>query len=395
MYKHKKATLIILLTLLILIVIVLNGWQSIQTFIKTPEQYSGNNNFIWDVPVFDASKANIFIISNIKFTELFDMIAPFYLFNKTGKANVYIVAEKKQPILIKDKLYVLPHFTFNEVDSLRLHADVIVIPFLGVIDSNQNPVIVNWIKSHYSEKTKILSICDGAATAAATGLYDGEPLTCHANDFALVTPNFNKPVWIQNVSVTHSGNLYSTAGVANAVEGSLLVINDLFGRETMQEVMMDIHYKYPEIKLEHESIVLDTKAIIKIIKKVFFSKNLNIGVLLQNAVNEFQLASILDIYSRTFPASIETYILNGTSIKTKYGLTLVTKQNKDITELNELHILTPKRLLKVESALVSKVKVVSYDNLKEEYPFELCLNRISEQYGKSFAMIPKIMLDYN
>ncbi|MCK7531666.1 MAG: DJ-1/PfpI family protein [Marinilabiliales bacterium] len=232
------------------------------------------------------------------------MIAPLYLFNRTGKANVYIVAEKNSQFIIKDKLYVLPHFTFNEVDSLRLHADVIVIPFLGVIDTNQNPVIVNWIKSHYSEKTKILSICDGAATAAATGLYDGEPLTCHANDFALVTQNFNKPVWIQNVSVTHSGNLYSTAGVANAVEGSLLVINDLFGRETMQEVMMDIHYKYPEIKLEHESIVLDTKAIIKIIKKVFFSKNLNIGVLLQDAVNEFQLASILDISSRTFPARL-------------------------------------------------------------------------------------------
>ena len=78
MYKHKKATFIILLTLLILIVIVLNGWQSIQTFIKTPEQYSGNNSFAWDVPVFDASKANIFIISNTEFTELFDMIAPFY-----------------------------------------------------------------------------------------------------------------------------------------------------------------------------------------------------------------------------------------------------------------------------------------------------------------------------
>ena len=109
------------------------------------------------------------------------------------------------------------------------------------------------------------------------------------------------------MSVTHSGNLYSTAGVANAVEGSLLVINDLFDKESMQEVMMDIHYKYPEIKLEHESIVLDTKAIIKIIKKVFFSKNLNIGVLLQDAVNEFQLASLLDISSRTFPPDKPIY----------------------------------------------------------------------------------------
>jgi putative intracellular protease/amidase len=395
MYKHKKAILVILLMLLILSVIAFNGWQSILTFTKTPEQYHGDNNFTWDVPVFDVSKKNIFIISNTEFTELFDMIAPFYLFNRTGKANVYIVAEKKYPILIKDKLYALPHFTFNEVDSLKLHADVIVIPFLGVIDTNQNPVIVDWIKNHYSERTKILSICDGAATAASTGLYDGKSLTCHVNDYAKVTPNFNKPIWVQNVSVTHSGNLYSTAGVSNAVEGSLMVINDLFGRETMQDVMMDIHYKFPDIKLEHESIAIDTKAIIKIIKKVFFSKNLNIGVLLQNGANELQLASILDIYSRTFPASLETFILNGTSIRTKYGLTIVSTQNIDPTNLNELHILNPETLLKEESALLAKVEIVSYNNSKDEYPFDICLKRISLRYGSSFAVVPKIMLDYN
>ena len=132
---------------------------------------------------------------------------------------------------------------------------------------------------------------------------------------------------------------------------------------------MDIHYKYPEIKLEHESIVLDTKAIIKIIKKVFFSKNLNIGVLLQDAVNEFQLASILDIYSRTFPARLETYILNGTSIKTKYGLTLVSTQNNDTANLNEIHILNPEILSKDESTSLAKVKIVSYDNFKRRVSF--------------------------
>lgn len=255
----KKISIILLLTLIVFSVIVFKGCQPIKTFTKKPEPYHGDNNFAWQSAVFDTSKKNIFIVANTKLTELFDMIAPFYLFNTTGKANVYIVAESKSPIQIKDKLYVLPQITFNEIDSLKLHADVIVIPFIGVIDTNQNPVIVKWIKSHYTETTRIFSICDGAATAAATGLYDGKPLTCHASDFAILTPHFKKPIWIQQVSVTHSGNLYSTAGVSNAVEGSLMVINDLFGRETMKDVMANIHYKYPEIKLNHESIAVDLK----------------------------------------------------------------------------------------------------------------------------------------
>jgi putative intracellular protease/amidase len=394
MTSRTKVSLI-LFALLLLSIIVFNGWKSIKILTKSPEQYGGENTFNWQTPAFDASKKNVFIVANATSTELFDMIAPFYLFNATGQSNVYVVAEHKSPIQIKDKLYALPHFTFNEIDALKLHADVIVIPFLGVIDTNQNPVIVNWIRSHYSETTKILSICDGAATAASTGLYDGKPLTCNAKDYATVTPYFRKPHWVQQVRVTHSGNLYSTAGVSNAVEGSLMVIQDLFGTGTMHDVMTDIHYKYPEIRVNHESMTLNTKAVITILKKVFFGKNQNIGVLLQNGADELQLAAILDVYSQTFPAGYETHILNGTTIRTKFGLTLVSTQNNDASNVDELHVLHPKTLTKEESGSLKEVKVVSYDNSLNEYPFDVCLNRIAAQYGKSFARVAGIMLDYN
>jgi hypothetical protein len=256
-------------------------------------------------------------------------------------------------------------------------------------------VIVNWIKSHYTETTKILSICDGAATAAATGLYDGKPLTCHASDYELVTPHFGKPLWVQQVSVTRSGNLYSTAGVSNAVDGSLMVINDLFGRETMQAVMVNIHYRYPEIKLEHQSIAVDTKAKLTLIRKVLFRKNRKVGVLLQDGANELQLASILDTYSRTFPKSFEAHILNGTIIKTKYGLTIVSTQQNELNTKSELHILNPKALSKEEISFFKKLNVVGYDNSIAEYPIDVCMKRIATQYGSKFARVCKIMLDYN
>jgi putative intracellular protease/amidase len=91
------------------------------------------------------------IVANNEGTELFDMMAPYYLFNATEKANVYIVAKNKFPITVKKGFFLLPQMTFTQVDSLRLHPDVIVIPFLAVGDSaHQDPVIVNWIKKHYA-----------------------------------------------------------------------------------------------------------------------------------------------------------------------------------------------------------------------------------------------------
>ncbi|MEO8150359.1 MAG: DJ-1/PfpI family protein [Bacteroidia bacterium] len=392
--KNRKINFL-LLTLFAFSIIALNGCQSIKTFTKKPEHYHGDNNFSWQAPAFDPAKKNVFIVANTKSTELFDMIAPFYLFNATEKANVFIVAEKKSPIQIKDKLYVLPHFTLDEIDSLKLHADVIVIPFLGVIDTNQNPLIVSWIKNHYSDSTKILSVCDGAATAAATGLYDGKPLTCHASDYAKLTPHFNKPLWVKNVSVTQSGNLYSTAGVSNAVEGSLTVIKDLFGRETMQDVMTNIHYRYPEIKFNHQSIAVGTNGTFTILKKVFFRKNHNVGVLLQEGANELQLASILDTYGRTLPASLKAFSLNGTSVKTKYGLTLVSTANTDLDNLSELHVLNSEALSNEELTLLKKVSAVNYDKSPIAYPIDVCIQRITNQYGNKFARVSALMLDYN
>jgi hypothetical protein len=49
--------------------------------------YAGDNQFEWKKPLYDASKKTVLIIADNKVTEMFDMLAPFYLFNTTGKLN--------------------------------------------------------------------------------------------------------------------------------------------------------------------------------------------------------------------------------------------------------------------------------------------------------------------
>ena len=290
-------------------------------------------------------------------TEMFDMMAPYFLFNSTHKANVYIVAEKKYPIAMKKGPYILPHFTFGEVDSMKFRADVIVIPFMN---DPAGQVKVDWIKHHYSDSTIILSICDGAWTAAATGLYDGKLLTCHATDFEKVKKNFSKPQWVQQVSYTQSGNLFSTAGVSNAVEGSLAVISTLFGTETMQSVLKEIDYYKKDIQTEHKSIAVNGSAIFSGFTKVVFTKNKNIGVLLQDSISELELAGIFDSYNRTLPSSIKAFVTNGTTVTTKYGLTLIPTGDMKLSEIDELHVMKPEALSKQDSLQLKNLEIVAY-----------------------------------
>ncbi len=370
-------------SLLILLAFITIGISRVFTTIKnfgyTPEAYNGVIHPVSGQVLFDSARPNVFIVSDSKLTELFDMLAPFYLFNLTKKANVYIVASDKTPILIKRGLYVLPQITFKEVDSLSLKADVIIIPALSIRDEHQDIHLIEWIKSHASPETKMLAICDGASTAAATGLYDGKYLTCHASDFVDVHSHFKKPIWIQNVSVTRSGNLFSTAGVSNAVEGSLTIINELFGEETTNSVIAEIHYPDKGIKTIHQSVSIDLSDKWIIAKKVIFNPDRNIGILLENGMNEFKMISILDTYGRTFPKSFKVFYLHDSIVHSKYGLTFIATGNNNMNNLDELHIpgSTPDNKLLLPKH--DNTTIITY--AENKYPIDICLKRISLQYG--------------
>lgn len=343
----------------------------------------------------DIPKKTVFIIADNDGTEMFDMIAPFYLFSSTGKANVYIIAEHKSPITVKKGLFVLPHFTFKQIDSLHIKADVMIVPNQSRGASNQKKVTVNFIKQHYTGENRILSVCDGSATVATTGLYDGKKLTTHSSDYEGLKKHFNKPDWVLGTTVTQSGNLFSTAGVANATEGSLTVIRELFGQVIMERVMSDIHYPHSEIQKDHQNLRIDGNSIYVGLRKGKIKKTEKVGVLLQNGISEFDLAAILDCYYRSFPSSLDTFIVGSKTVTSKYGLTLIATGDATNHLITELHVLLPMQISETEQGLFRNAQFITYDKEDKQYIMDVCLKRINVLYGDDFEHFVKLMLDYN
>ena len=390
--KNLKKVLFYGLTALLVLVAALYFTLS-PVFAQKLKPFTGQPAFPLEQKKIDSSKKNIFIVADNSGTELFDLMAPFYLFNATEQANVLVVSQKKAPILLVNSLFILPHYTFAEIDSLEISPEVIVIPNLSVhLKTPPKEITVNWIKKHVSEKTIVLSICDGSATAAATGLYDGKPITTHASDFKTLKKQFPNPHWVKDISVTESGNLYSTAGVSNAVEGSLTVIKRLFGEENMQKVLHNIKYPHADIQINHKSEIVGTNAIFTIVSKVIFKKNYKIGVQLDDNINEFELASLLDTYTRTFPSSLNTFSLNNKKITSKFGLTMYPTGIQS-GKVNELHLLDPGN--HSDQKIVANARLIKYDSSTNKYPIDICLERISQLYGDHFKSCVKLTLDYN
>lgn len=361
----------------------------------SPIPWNGKDSSLQSIQKPDNAKKNVFIIADPKLTVLFDMIAPFYLFNATEKANVYIISKEHKHILIKQGLFVSPQLTFNEADSMKLFADVIVIPALSIRDTNQDPQVISWIKNHFSAETRLMAVCDGASTAAATGLFDGKTITCHASVMDDLKELFPKPIWVRNVPVTKSGNLFSTAGVSNAVEGSLTVINELFGEETMRKVLTTIHYPANEIKTSHQSVAVNGHDKWTAAKKIFFRKNRKLGLILNDGVDEFNLASVLETYSRTLPAKFIVFTHGQNNIVSSYGLRFLISNHASLDDIDELHVLQSGDLTGADDIRFNHTRKIRYDSFKGDYPINICLERINKLYGDQFTNLVKKSLDYN
>ncbi len=392
---NRKQTTGIVLAAAACLLVGIHGCKPLKEFYSFPG-YQGNEQFAYARPVHDPQKKTVFIIADNAGTEMFDMMAPFYLFNATGKANVYLLAMNKKPVILRKGLFVLPQLSMHEADSAQLHPDLVVIPALsGMKRKDQDTALVNWIRKQYTDTTRFLSVCQGSLTAAATGLYNGAPITTHASEIAGNRCQYDQPRWVQDIAVTRYKHLYSTAGVSNAVEGSLTVIRDMFGDTVMQQLMKTIAYPQPVLSAAHKSLVVTTADKLSIARKVFFSVNKHIGVFLQDGVDELILAAVLDTYYRTFPASVRSFSANGGAVHSKYGLTLLPTGDTEAGRVDEWHVpcSTPAAENCIQQWQPQPV-MIGYNAAPAQYLINRCLDDIAKTNGEHFRKIVERMLDY-
>lgn len=118
-------------------------------------------------------------------------------------------------------------------------------------------------------------------------------------------------------------------------------------------------------------------------------------MLLQDHINEFELASILDTYSRTLPKSIHSFSINNKPVVSKYGLTLYPSGNLNDFKPDEVHVLIPKSITLADQALFKNGRTINYCYENDQYTLNHCLVRIDKVLGRNFMNFVKLTLDYN
>src|SRR5690606_452085 len=107
---YKLFPLILMLTML------LCACQPIKEFHKTSVY---NKSFIpVNIKHINQELPVIIIVASNSGTEIFDLLAPFYIFSSTQQFNVLLVAPEKKPFLLWKGVFAMPHFSINEIQHL-------------------------------------------------------------------------------------------------------------------------------------------------------------------------------------------------------------------------------------------------------------------------------------
>lgn len=183
--------------------------------------------------------------------EVLDFCGPFEVFSVTGRQkeqspfNVYIVAEKSDPVLARNQLSVNPRYTTAGCPR----PDILVVPGgWGTRREMNNAGLIDWIKTTAPKAELVLSVCTGALLLARAGLLDGLKATTHHGALDLLREIAPKTSVLGDQRVIDNGRIIVSAGVSAGIDAAFHVVARLHGLEVALETA-----RYMEYDWRHEA----------------------------------------------------------------------------------------------------------------------------------------------
>ncbi|MCI3921200.1 DJ-1/PfpI family protein [Paenibacillus sp. TRM 82003] len=306
---------------------VVNFKKSYAEFWVPPRQVMGS--LVQVLKKHDPDKPTVAVVLSNQTTEGLDFAIPYQVFSMTGAFNVYAVANDNQARALTGGVDVIPHYSFEQLDTLLggKSADIIAIPALG--KTNNFESIREWIIKH--KDTTLLSICAGANSLAATGLLDGKTAATHWQTVVSYKKKYPKVNWVEDQRFVSNdgGRIVSSAGISSGIDATLFVISQRLGDTVAKRIAEQLRYPtfhyVSNPKVEPYKIELNYSTYL--LNNAFRWRKKNIGVLLYNGVEEMAVTSVFDVFSNTGTTRILSITDGERPVTTKHGLTLLPRHS--------------------------------------------------------------------
>jgi len=192
-----------------------------------------------------------------------DALGPYQVF-KTAGLKTFFIAKTKGSITMSNGVSITVDKSINEVNKL----DVLLIP--GGADGTARQAIdtavLDWIKDIDASSIYTTSVCTGAWILGAAGLLEGKNATTHwyraEEMLTKYGAHFKQKRWVKD------GKYWTSAGVTAGTDMALAIVNQLFGKEYTQAVMLDLEYD-PQPPIQGGTPKKTTPIITQLMKEMY------------------------------------------------------------------------------------------------------------------------------
>jgi putative intracellular protease/amidase len=181
----------------------------------------------------------------IDFTGPYETFGHAYWATQPVPFNIYTVAETPQAVTTAMGMSVNPKYTIDNSPS----PDILVIPGGHVQSAIGSPKVMKWLQDSAKNSEIVVSVCNGAFILAKAGLLDGLQVTTTAALIEQLKVAAPKATVVSDKRFVDNGKIVTTAGLSASIDGSLHIIERLYGRGTAEMAALGMEYNWdPESK---------------------------------------------------------------------------------------------------------------------------------------------------
>jgi putative intracellular protease/amidase len=308
-------------------------------------------------------------------TEVTDYVVPYGVLAESKMADVVALSTTEGPIQMKPALRFKAQATINVFDlSYPDGADYVVVP--NVYEGENDPALLEWLRSQAAKGATIVGICDGVPTLANAGLLQGRRATTHRRTIDRLAGKHPGTQWLKNRRYVADGKIITTSGVSASIPISMALIEAIAGRAHALEVGQRLGVTEWSATHNSEQFSLTSKHLLTVLSnKAMFWRHEALGVEARPDIDEIRVALVADAYGRTRRTEALSVAASNQPVVTRRGLTLL-----------------PDRVAGRNDA--PRILVPGYEELPPVHALDASLESIASSYGKPTAAFVAFTMEY-
>jgi putative intracellular protease/amidase len=252
-------------------------------------------------------------------TETTDYLVPTGILRRADIADVIMVSTDPGPVRLYPALRVEADRTVAALDTEHPKgADYVIVPAMSRDD---DPQVLEWIRSQANKGARIIAVCAGAKVLAATGLLDNKRATTHwyyLGDLLQRSPSID---YVPDRRMVSDGAMTTTTGISASMPMMLTLIEAIAGPQKAQEVAAGLGV--PSWDARHLSSAFRITrpfATTVLANRLSFWHSEELGLPIKDGVDEVSLALAADAWSRSYRASVRIQTTSGEAIVSANGI---------------------------------------------------------------------------